>query len=114
MKEKHVSMTNQPLTKQTGLLGTAQVSNKIRGVHVPEDKMSYEAIKYRISNRLKFSSIWINNKMSRGVINFYYSVENGTWLCDQAIIFQSSKNFLYNFIQSYKFIQKKHIHKKEK
>ena len=38
-------MTNQYLKKQTNLLGTVQVSNKRRGVFVPEDKRSDEAIK---------------------------------------------------------------------
>ena len=45
MKDKHASMTNKSPTKQTRLLGTVYVSNKRRGVFVPEEKRSDEAIK---------------------------------------------------------------------
>ena len=58
MKDKHASMTNQSLTKQTRLLGTVQVPNKRRGVFVPEEKMSDEAIKYTIKNRIKMFYRW--------------------------------------------------------
>ena len=45
MRENHVLMTNQSLTKQTRLLGTEHISNKRRGVFVPAEKMSDEDIK---------------------------------------------------------------------
>ena len=45
MKDKHASMTNYYLIKQTRLLGTVEVSKKIRGVFVPEEKRAGGAIK---------------------------------------------------------------------
>ena len=45
MRENHESTNNKYLTNQTRLLVTEQVSNKIRGVFIPEDKMAGEAIK---------------------------------------------------------------------
>ena len=45
--------------------------------------------KERISNRLKGNSIRIKNNMRKEMLNCYYSVENGTWLCDKARLFQS-------------------------
>ena len=65
MKDNHASMTNNSLTKQTRLLGTSQVSKKIRGAFVPEEKRDSEVIKERRRNRLKLSSSWINHKMRR-------------------------------------------------
>ena len=71
IKEKHASMTNQYLTKQTNLLGTVQVSNKIRGVYVPEYKRSDEAIIYTIRNGIKVFYIWKNRKMRKEILNVY-------------------------------------------
>ena len=48
--------------KQIWWLGTAQVSKKRRSF-LPEDKIIYESIKERISNRLKLYSRWIKNKI---------------------------------------------------
>ena len=57
MKDKHSSTTNESLTKNM-LLGTYQVSKKIRGVFVPEDKRAGKAIKYIIINSLRVPYIW--------------------------------------------------------
>ena len=41
-------------------------------------------------------------------------MEYGTWLCDQSRTFQSSKSWIYKFMQSYNFIKKKHRNEKDK
>ena len=56
---------------------------------LPEDKMFSDAIKERISKRLKKYSRRIKNKMRKEILNYYYSVDNDTWLCDKDILFQS-------------------------
>ena len=88
MKDNHSSMTNQSLTKKTSLLGNVHISKKKRGIFVPEEKRTGEDIKERRRNMLRMSSRWINNKIRREILNYYYSVENGTWLCDKNRIFQ--------------------------
>ena len=74
-------MTNQYLTKQTKLLGTVQVSQK-RGICAPEEKSAGKDIKGMKRNMLKASSVWINHNIRREILNYYYSVDNGTWLFD--------------------------------
>ena len=111
MKDKHASMTKKSLTKNRWL-GTAQVSNK-RRTFLPEQKGVAEDIKQRISSRHKLSYILINNNMSSEILNSYYSMVNYTWLCDKVRIFQSSNNWMSDFIQSYNFINKKHSKKVE-
>ena len=78
MKDNHVSMTNQYLKKQTKCLVTVQVFKERRLLFVPEDKITGEVIKDRRRNMLSFSSKWINHKMRREILKYYYSVENGT------------------------------------
>ena len=56
---------------------------------LPADKRFSKAMKERISNRLKEYSIWIKKNMRKEILNYYYSVENDTWLCDKPIISQS-------------------------
>ena len=107
-------MNNNSLTKKAGLLGTVQVSNKRRGIFVPEQKSTGEYIKERRSNRLKVSSIWINHKMVRKILNSYYSIENGTWLYDKYRLLQSSMIWLSKFLHNYNFIKNKHSNKNEK
>ena len=80
-------MANQSL-KKTRWLGTAHVSNN-RISFLPEDKKFAKSIKERTSNRLKKYSRWINNKMRKEILKYYYSIDNDTWLCDKAILFQS-------------------------
>ena len=48
----------------------------------------------------------------KDILNYYHYVENGTCLCDKAIILQSSNNWLYEFIQCYNFNNNKHSNKK--
>ena len=52
--------------------------------------------------------------MSNYILNSYYFVDNGTWLCDQAIIFQSQDNFLSKFMQRYNFTNNEPRNKKVK
>ena len=89
MKYKHTSMTNYYLIKQTRLLGTVEVSKKIRCVFVPEEKRDGGDIKYRIRNRLKVSSIWINHKIGMDILKYYYYLDNETWLCDKSSIYSN-------------------------
>ena len=58
--------------------------------NLPEEKRVSKSIKERIRNSLKVSYRFINNKMSSEILNSYYSVDNGTWLCDKFIFLQSS------------------------
>ena len=51
-RDKHVSMTNNYLTKQTRFLCTEQFPKKIRGIFLPEEKRAIKAIKKRISNSI--------------------------------------------------------------
>ena len=51
---------------------------------MPEEKMVGEDIREIKINSLKLSSIYINHNTRRDILNHYYSVENGTWLCDTA------------------------------
>ena len=46
-------------------------------------KASYRWIK---KNMMKASYGWIYNSMRKDILNYYYSVDNGTWLCDKSII----------------------------
>ena len=92
-------------------LGNAQVSNKIR-IFLPEEKLVAEDIKERTINSLNVSSRWLKNKMRKDIINYYYSVENGTCLCDKSRIFQSSINLLSKFLQRYNFVHNKHSNQK--
>ena len=55
---------------------------------LPEDKRFSWDIKERIINRLKEYPRWIKNKTRKDILNYYYSVENDTWLFDKAILFQ--------------------------
>ena len=48
------------------------------------------------------------------ILNYYHYVENGTCLCDKAIILQSSNNSLSNFMQRFNFTKNKHGKKKVK
>ena len=50
----------------------------------------------------------------KDILNCYYFVENGTWLCDKDRIFQSSTNWLSKFMQRYKFNKNKYSNKKVK
>ena len=52
--------------------------------------------------------------MRREILKYYYSLDDGTWLCDKSSILQSSKSFLSKFMHSYNFINKKHINEKDK
>ena len=88
MRDKHASTTKQYTTKKTTWLGTAQVSKKIR-IFLPEWKMVAAAIEYRISSMLMVSYRWIKKNMKKDILNYYYSVDNYTWLCDKFIILQS-------------------------
>ena len=88
MKDNHSSIINQSLEKQTKLVGTVQVSKKKRGIFVPEEESYGQGIKERRRNMLKVSSRWINHNMRRETLNYYYSVYNGTWLCDKDILFR--------------------------
>ena len=56
-----------------------------------------ENIEESISNSVKLSSTWIKNKMKSYILNYYYSVGKGTWLCDINTLYQSSNNWLSNF-----------------
>ena len=56
-----------------------------------------EDIEERISNMIKVYSIWIKKKMRSYILNYYYSVGKGTWLCDINTLYQSSNNWLSNF-----------------
>ena len=56
---------------------------------LPEDERVAQAIEQRISSSLKASYIWIKNNKRKDILNYYYSVENGTWLFDKSRIFQS-------------------------
>ena len=60
------------------------------------------------------SSRWIDQKKSREILNSYFSMENGTWLCDKSRIFQSSDSCLYKFIHSYNSIKNKHGNENDK
>ena len=51
-------------------------------------------------------------KYWKDILNYYYFVENGTWLCDKARIFQSSNNWLSKFMQRYNFNKNKHSNEK--
>ena len=72
------------MTKQTRWLGTAQVSKKRKRINYLK-REGFQGIKYRISNRLKVSSKWINNNTRKEILNNHYYVENGIWLCDKSI-----------------------------
>ena len=61
--------------KKIMLLGNVHVSNKRRGIFVPEEKRYDEEIKESRRDRLKFSSICINHKTRMEILNDYYSVE---------------------------------------
>ena len=50
--------------------------------------------------------------MSSEILNSYYSMVNYTWLCDKVRIFQSSNNWMSNFMQRYNFAKKKCSNKK--
>ena len=100
MKDKHASMTNQSLTKQTRLLGNARFLIKEETFFISEDKSNGGAIKDRRSNRIKVSIRWIHYKVRIEILNSYYYVYNGTWLCDKSRILQSSQICLYKFMQS--------------
>ena len=52
--------------------------------------------------------------MRRYILNNYDYVEDGTWLCDKEILFLSSKGWLYKFMHSRRFIDKKQINEKDK
>ena len=56
-----------------------------------------EDIEERISNMIKVYSIWIKKKMRSYILNYYYFVENGTWLCDITTLYQLSNNWLSDF-----------------
>ena len=92
-------MTYQYLIKQTRLLETAQVYKKIRGVFLPEEKRDGWAIKDRIRNSIKVSSICINHNIGREILNSFYSVDNGTCLCGKFRLSQSSKSWMYKFMK---------------
>ena len=98
--------------KTNQVLGNAKVPKKRIGVFVPEEKRDGKAIKERITNRLKVSSICINHETRICILNSYYSVENDTLLCDKFRIFQSSKIWMSNFMQSYNLINKNHRNEK--
>ena len=59
-----------------------------KNIYLTEDKKVYEAINERTSIRIKVYSIWIKNNMRKDILNYYYSMGNGTWLCDKARIYQ--------------------------
>ena len=80
---------------------------------LPEENWVVEAIKDIISNGNKVSSSWINNKIRKDILNINCSVENGTWLCDKAIITQSWNNCLSKFMKCCNFNKNKH-RKKQK
>ena len=85
---------------------------KKKNICLPEEKRVAEAIKERITNRLKVSYRWIKNNMRREILNYSYSVKNGTGLCDKARILQSSNNCLSKFMQRYNSTKKKCSSKK--
>ena len=75
--------------KKNRWLGTAHVSNKIGIFFKPGDESFTKANKEGVSNRIKEYSIWINNNTRKEIINYYYSMDNETWLCDKSILLQS-------------------------
>ena len=104
-------MINQSLTKQIRFFSGCTGPQEIRSF-LSEDKRVAGDIKERISNRLKLSSRRINNKISKDILNYFYYVENVTWLCDKARFYQSSNNWLSKFMQRYNFTKNKHSNKK--
>ena len=81
-------MTKQYMKNKTGGQGMHRYPRK-EEEFLPEQKRVAQAIEQMISSSLKASYRWINNNMRKDILNYYYSVDNGTWLCDKAIIFQS-------------------------
>ena len=109
-------MNKQPrITQQNVIwLGNLCISKKIRGISGPGEEIVAGDIKYRRINMLKVSSIYINKKMSRQILNYYYSVENGTWSCYKSRLFQLSNNWQSKFMQCYNSNKNKQINKKSK
>ena len=66
-----------------------------------------------ISNSFKVYSRIIRNNMRKETLNYYYYMDNGTWLCEKTIIYQASNNCLSKFMQSYKFTKNKAAKKGE-
>ena len=82
MKEKHESMTKQYLIKKPRGQGLHKSPIK-EEVFLPGDKMVYKSIKDSTSNSIKVSSRWMKKNIRKEILNYYYSVENGTCLCDK-------------------------------
>ena len=86
--EGEVCINYQEVPEKPRWSGTAQVPNKIRRF-LPEEKMVANAIKDMTRNRLKVSPRWINKNTMKDILNYFYSVDNDTWLWDKSRLLQS-------------------------